>query len=56
MRKEKRQLLRNRINNLINRSLSRGSFLAIALLMLLTGSIVFVGTPILGLGHVDLET
>ena len=50
------QLLRNRINNLINRSLSRGSFLAIALLMLLTGTIVFVGTLILGLGHVDLET
>ena len=56
MRKVKRQLLRNRLNYLINRSLSRGSFLAIALLMLLTGSIVFVGTLILGLGHVDLET
>ena len=46
---------RNRINNLINWSLARGNFLAIALLMLITGSIVLVGTLILGLWHIDLE-
>jgi len=46
---------RNRISNLINWSLARGNFLAIALLMLITGSIVLVGTLILGLWHIDLE-
>jgi hypothetical protein len=50
------QFLRNRINNLINRSLSRGSFLAIALLMAMTGLIILLGTLILGIWHVDLET
>ena len=47
--------LRNRMNNLINWSLARGNFLAIALLMLITGSIILVGTLILGLWHIDLE-
>lgn len=47
--------LRNRMNNLINRSLARGSFLAIALLMLIAGSLVLVGTLILGFWHIDLE-
>jgi len=47
--------LRNRINNLINWSLAKGNFLAIALLMLITSSIVLVGTLILGLWHIDLE-
>jgi len=55
-RKLSGQFLRNRINNLINRSLSRGSFLAIALLMAMTGSIVLVGTLVLGIWHVNLET
>jgi hypothetical protein len=50
------QLLRNRINNLINRSLSRGSFLAIALLMAMTGLIILLGTLILGIWQVDLGT
>ena len=50
------QFLRNRINNLINRSLSRGSFLAIALLMAMTGLIILLGTLILGIWHVDLGT
>lgn len=48
--------LRNRINNLINRSLSRGSFLAIALLMAMTGLIILLGTLILGIWQVDLGT
>ena len=47
--------LRNRINNLIDRSLARGNFLGIALLMLVTGAIVLVGTLILGAWHIDLE-
>jgi hypothetical protein len=50
------QLLRNRKNNLINRSLSRGSFLAIALLMAMTGLIILLGTLILGIWQVDLGT
>jgi hypothetical protein len=40
---------------LINWSLAKGNFLAIALLMLITSSIVLVGTHILGLWHIDLE-
>ena len=50
------RFLRNRINNLINRSLSRGSFLAIALLMAMTGLIILLGTLILGIWHFDLGT
>ena len=47
--------IRRRFDQLVDRALVRGSFLAVALLLVGSFLIVFVGALIVAIGHINLE-